>query len=298
MTRPRTAICQLLMLALIPLSACSREPVPSAVNEGAAETAEAGLWDMQSSGEGSALVITDSAGKTALRLFCAAGRGSLMVNVPSFTPVGSEERLSFGQGGEVVALVADPSGDELRGGVTGEGPVPASLMQLLSGQPSASYGAQVSGPHPAPPGPMVRDFVAACSDGPSREGSDDKPLPAPGDQPATTPASSSPCLIQDGKPIPANAIRAIGTEPFWGARVEGRCVTYSHPDDQAGTRVWTKFTGSAANGVWTGSLRGQPFVMRTRAEPGCSDGMSDRRYPIAVSLTVGGEQRSGCAEPR
>ncbi len=108
----------------------------------------------------------------------------------------------------------------------------------------------------------------------------------------------SPCLTQDGHAIPANNLRAVGTEPFWGAQVEGRCVTYSHPQDQAGTRVWTTFSGSAANGTWSGSLNGQPFVMRTRSQAGCSDGMSDNRYPIAVSLTAGGEQRSGCAEPR
>jgi uncharacterized membrane protein len=97
--------------------------------------------------------------------------------------------------------------------------------------------------------------------------------------------------------VPANRLRAIGTEPFWGARIEGRCVTYSHPDDQQGTRVWTRFSGTAASGTWTGALRGSPFVLRTRPQAGCSDGMSDNRYPIAVTLTVGGEQRSGCAQP-
>ena len=61
--------------------------------------------------------------------------------------------------------------------------------------------------------------------------------------------------------------------------------------------MWTKFSGTTANGSWTGSLGGSPFVLRTRPQPGCSDGMSDNRYVIAVSLTVGGEQRTGCAEP-
>jgi uncharacterized membrane protein len=97
--------------------------------------------------------------------------------------------------------------------------------------------------------------------------------------------------------VPANRLRAVGTEPFWGARVEGRCVTYSHPDDQQGTRIWTKFSGSAASGTWTGAIGGKPFVLSTRPEQGCSDGMSDRRYPLAVALTVMGEQRTGCAEP-
>ena len=97
--------------------------------------------------------------------------------------------------------------------------------------------------------------------------------------------------------MPANRLRAVGTEPFWGARIDGRCVTYSHPEDQSGTRVWTRFSGTSSNGAWTGALGGKPFVLRTRRQADCSDGMSDNRYPIAVTLTVGGEQRSGCAVP-
>lgn len=62
--------------------------------------------------------------------------------------------------------------------------------------------------------------------------------------------------------------------------------------------MWTTFSGTARNGRWTGALDNQRFVMVTDPEPGCSDGMSDKRYPIAVTLTVRGEQRRGCAEPR
>jgi uncharacterized membrane protein len=77
----------------------------------------------------------------------------------------------------------------------------------------------------------------------------------------------------------------------------GRCVTYSHPDDLAGTRLWTRFSGNGVEGSWTGALRGVRFLLRTRAEAGCSDGMSDRRYPVAVTLDIGEERRTGCAEP-
>lgn len=283
------------MIAVLLLASCGQTESPVAPEASDPIAAEPAQWDMQSSGEGAALVVDDNAGKTALRLFCPAGTGKLLVNVPGFDPIGSEERLSFGQGGEAEALVADSSGDSARGGVTGEGPVPENLAALLSGRVSASYGAQVSGPHPAPPADLVTAFAGACWDGASDGGN---PPPELSDTPPPTPADVSPCLMQDGRAIPANSLRAVGTEPFWGARVEGRCVTYSHPQDQSGTRVWTKFSGSAANGAWSGSLNGQPFVMRTRPQAGCSDGMSDNRYPIAVSLTVGGEQRSGCAEPR
>ncbi len=279
-----------MIIAAVLLGGCGRdEPTVDPPTDIDIRSADAAGWDQQSSDEGAALVVA-SGGAPALRLFCPAGAGKLVVNIPAFRPIGSEERLSLGSGSEAVALVADSRGDPQRGGVTGEGPLPAELEALLSGPVSASYGAQVSGPHAAPPPESVKAFAAACSDGRSSKG--DRPAGPP-----ATPASASPCLTQDGKIVAANAIRAIGTEPFWGARVEGRCVTYSHPDDQTGTRVWTNFAGSADNGTWTGSLYGRPFVMTTRPQAGCSDGMSDKRYPIAVSLNVGGEQKSGCAEP-
>lgn len=150
----------------------------------------------------------------------------------------------------------------------------------------------------APQGPAQRD---GSPDGPFAA---DPPLPTETNEANANPPpqadarSQSPCLVQDGKAVPANAIRAIGTEPFWGASVEGRCVTYSTPENQGGTRVWTKFSGTAEKGRWTGALGGKPFVMETRPESQCSDGMSDNIYPIAVALTVGGELRTGCARPR
>ena len=116
--------------------------------------------------------------------------------------------------------------------------------------------------------------------------------------PAAAPAGAGPCLVQDGEPLKTKPLRAVGTEPFWGARIEGRCVTYSTPEDQAGTRVWTTFRGTAEQGSWTGALNGKRFELRTRPQPDCSDGMSDTVYPIAVTLLVGGEQRRGCALPQ
>jgi uncharacterized membrane protein len=277
------------ILAALLLAGCGNpQPAPPAdSNSAGPDSSGAPGWDLQSSGEGAALVISDAAGEAAIRLFCPSGDSGLLVNVPGFEPIGSEERLSFGGGGNVVALVADTRGDSQRGGVSGTGAVPEDLAALLSGPVSASYGAQTSGPHPAPPAQLASSFVAACKDVRAAASTE-----VQGSQPAGA------CRVQDGQPVPANAIRAIGTEPFWGARVEGRCVTYSHPEDQDGTRVWTRFSGTASNGRWSGALDGQPFVMVTRPQKGCSDGMSDNLYPIGVTLTVGGEQRTGCAEPQ
>ncbi|WP_129791955.1 hypothetical protein [Sphingosinicella sp. CPCC 101087] len=242
-------------------------------------------WDLQSSGEGVALAFSYLDGRATIRLFCPTGENRLLVNVPAFRPIGSEERLSFGGGGEVVALVADTGGDARRGGVSAAGAVPANLVALVGGPLSASYGAQTTGPHPAPPQILSRAFVAACG-----EGAAEAVVPGP---PADSPSA---CLMQGGERLDA-ALRAVGTEPFWAARIEGRCITYSHPEDQDGTRVWTRYAERPDGATWTGALGGRPFVLSTRAAPRCSDGMSDSRYPIAVELMVNGEQRRGCAKP-
>jgi uncharacterized membrane protein len=240
-------------------------------------------WEQEAAGE---LALLDADGGAVFRIICPDGGGRIAVNVPTFQPIGSEERLSFGSGGEVVALVADTNGDKVRGGVTGEGAVPEELAGILAGPVSASYGSQVSGPHPALPAEMAAAELKACK---AQPGTSPQPV-APAPQPASA------CLTQDGKAIPANALKAIGTEPFWGARVEGRCVTYSTPESQTGTRVWTRFSGTRDAGTWVGSLGGKAFELRTSPSPACSDGMSDRQYPVAVTLMVNGERRTGCAE--
>lgn len=112
-----------------------------------------------------------------------------------------------------------------------------------------------------------------------------------------SPALVSACLIQDGEELRITPVRAIGTEPFWNAQVEGRCVTYSTPEDQKGTRIWTRFNPGPDGGVWVGSFEGKPFKLITRLRQGCSDGMSDRTYPLDALLTVRGEERRGCAAP-
>lgn len=289
------------LIAALLLGACeSREagapdqPVPANAATAAASpaapepAAPAGAqWDLQSSGEGTALVLAPATGAAAIRLFCPAGGKRLLVNVPGFRPIGSEERLSFGSGGEVIALVADTRGDAARGGVSGTGAVPGELARLVKGSVSASYGAQTSGPHPAPPPGLARAFTKACSDGAAPE-----PI-AP-----AKPVADSACFEQGGQRLTVKPLRALGTEPFWSARIEGRCVTYSHPEDQQGTRVWTRYSpGSNGVGTWAGALGGRQFELRARPEADCSDGMSDRRYPMAVELIVQGERRLGCAEP-
>lgn len=110
--------------------------------------------------------------------------------------------------------------------------------------------------------------------------------------------SVSACLMQGSDRLHVAPLRAVGTEPFWGAHVEGRCVTYSNPDDPQGVRVWTRYSEDGdKRSEWVGQLGGKKFEMRVRPEAGCSDGMSDKIYPMEAELLVNGEHLKGCAEP-
>jgi hypothetical protein len=90
------------------------------------------------------------------------------------------------------------------------------------------------------------------------------------------------------------AVNFTGTEPFWSGQVSDGSLTYTTPENQRGATIAVaRFAGR--NGLsYSGDLEGQPFVLAIT--PGkCSDGMSDRSYPYAVTLQVKGEQRQGCA---
>lgn len=245
-------------------------------------------WVLLPDAKGTALLLQTQTGARIVSLTCASGGNRLQINVPGFTPIDSEDRLSFGSNGEAGVLIADFRGDKQLGGVSAESAVPSNLAASVRGPISISYGAQTSGPHPAVPQDIVKPFVAVCSNAAS--------VRTPG---VVLPDRSvSPCLMQDGQRLSSKSLRAVGTEPFWAARIEGRCVTYSHPEDQQGARVWTRFTPTThGGGAWRGALGGRQFELRTRSTPGCSDGMSDKSYPLAAELLVNGEQRKGCAEP-
>lgn len=173
-------IARLVLLAPLALAACDapdRQAPEPAANEAAPIAAKnaaqpsaaerpSGQWDLLSSGEGDGLHFTDAAGETRALLFCEAGGNTILVNVRGFDPVASEERMTFGAGGDVVTLVAGPTGDPLRGGVSGAGPVPAALPAILADPEGigVNYGYQNIGPLPPVPADRARAFAGACAD--------------------------------------------------------------------------------------------------------------------------------------
>ncbi len=127
------------------------------------EGAKAGpRWESVSSGEGSALRLTGSDGKVAMSVACLGAPRRMVVTVPSFKAIASEDRLSFGLGEEPVTLVADPTRQK-GPGVTAEGSPPPRTVFDKAATVSALYGTQQVGPVPAPPGKLREMLAKSCA---------------------------------------------------------------------------------------------------------------------------------------
>ena len=126
---------------------------------GAAAPAKPRLeWERAESGAG--LQLNNRDGTVRMSLACSGSK--LVVNVPSFTPIGSEDRFMLALGKEPVTLVADPTRQRSGTGVTAEGTAPQNLGGLLSGGPTvgALYGTQKIEAD-APPSPELANQLAS-----------------------------------------------------------------------------------------------------------------------------------------
>lgn len=120
--------------------------------------------------------------------------------------------------------------------------------------------------------------VGACSE----------PTPAP-EPPAPAPA---PVLggVQLDQPI-----RALGTEPFWGVEITPGGLTYSGVDrpEQTAPNPGPVVQGTVA--TYTATTTAGTALTVTLMATECSDGMSDRTYPLTARVDIGGEALNGCA---
>ncbi len=119
-------------------------------------------------------------------------------------------------------------------------------------------------------------LLAACSSGPG-EG-------VPGDVDDTQPYAG----IGEGE-----TINMVGTEPFWSAEIAGSMLTWTTPDQPDGiTGTVERFAGRGGYSL-SGTLEGR-ILDATITPAECSDGMSDRDFPFAVTIMLGSEVLEGC----
>ncbi len=103
-----------------------------------------------------------------------------------------------------------------------------------------------------------------------------------------------PEAAEDGYPA---KLSAVGTEPFWSFSLDRGSFGYTTPDIPAPRTAMVARQGANGALVISGSFAGQPLKATIRRER-CSDGMSDRAYPMAVTLTIEGQTLAGCGQPR
>lgn len=116
------------------------------------------------------------------------------------------------------------------------------------------------------------------------------PAEAP-DQP-DAPPEPAPVLggVDLGQPV-----RALGTEPFWSVELTGTEMVYSTPEppEQRAPQPNPVIQGTTA--TWEAETADGTELRVTLVATECSDGMSDRTYPLTAMVKVGDRDLTGCA---
>lgn len=127
--------------------------------------------------------------------------------------------------------------------------------------------------------------LAACSD-PAEERTVERGAPTP-------PVSTEPAVL-NGVDL-SEPLNVLGTEPFWSVRIRPDGLEYEGVDRplRRAANPGPQIQGTTA--VWaTATDNGEALVVTLAATP-CSDGMSDRTYPLTARVEVGTESLNGCA---
>lgn len=144
-------------------------------------------------------------------------------------------------------------------------------------------------------------LAAGCSGEEPRSGQSDaaataSPATAPGTAPASPVAAATATPPAEPAPAIPSGLRVTGTEPFWSAEIEGRDLLYKTPEFPGGTRVAVTRRVVGRNVEFSGVLGGRPLMLRIASGP-CSDGMSDKIYPLTAEREIGPDIQRGCARP-
>lgn len=114
------------------------------------------------------------------------------------------------------------------------------------------------------------------------------------EEPASSPEPPLPEAVLGGVEL-AGPLRAIGTEPFWSVDLTGTEMVYTAPEapEQRAPRPEPVVQGTTA--TWEAETADGTRLKVTLIATECSDGMSDRTYPLTAMVTVGDRALTGCA---
>ena len=90
-------------------------------------------------------------------------------------------------------------------------------------------------------------------------------------------------------------VRALGTEPFWSVEITPDALIYTRVDQptQRAPNRGATVQGTVATFASSTDLNQALNVVLIATE--CSDGMSDRVYPLTARVEIGDDTMTGCA---
>ena len=108
--------------------------------------------------------------------------------------------------------------------------------------------------------------------------------------PAPAPAPTILGGVDLGQPL-----RAIGTEPFWSVEITPETLAYSAVDSSGLRADNPGPTLQGTTAVYAAAAGDGTTLVVTLIATECSDGMSDRTYPLTARVEVGRQTLNGCA---
>ncbi|MGV8929980.1 MAG: COG3650 family protein [Brevundimonas sp.] len=117
---------------------------------------------------------------------------------------------------------------------------------------------------------------------------------SPADEPDEQPNPTEPPPVLAGVDL-AKPVRAVGTEPFWSVELTGTEMVYTTPEppEQRAPQPHPLVQGTTA--TWEAETADGTSLTVTLVATECSDGMSDRTYPLTAMVKVGDATLTGCA---
>ena len=117
---------------------------------------------------------------------------------------------------------------------------------------------------------------------------------SPAGEPDQPDAPPEPAPVLGGVDL-AKPVRALGTEPFWSVELTGTEMVYTTPEppEQRAPQPNPVVQGTTA--TWEAETADGTALSVTLVATECSDGMSDRTYPLTAMVKVGELELTGCA---
>lgn len=117
---------------------------------------------------------------------------------------------------------------------------------------------------------------------------------SPAEEPAPPPEAPGPAPVLGGVDL-AGPVRALGTEPFWSVELTGTELVYTTPESPAQRAPQPSPLVQGTTATYEAETADGTALSVTLIATECSDGMSDRTYPLTAMVKLGEQELTGCA---